>query len=252
MKDWRKALAFWLFVVLASSGSVYFIVMTLLQGGSSQQPQATAVAPPPAPAPVTQQPATAQEKKPAARPAPVLDTTPARRPDAAVSAIRITLRNGKSIVADICRDQSGKLVCEKGDGSFEIEKQDVVEIREVKVAPDVREQFVLPQTEKAGEAQRAEAAKAGPAAASPEQNKQLDELEKRRAELTAEGEQISREREKLRADIQALGITKSRTTADEYQQRINALDERIRKHNEQVDELNRQINSLSAPPAPSK
>lgn len=249
MKDWRKALAFWLFVILASGGAVYFLVLSFLQDGPAQTTQVAAVAPQQAPAQPPALQEKAEKKKPVARHEQVLDTTPVKGPDAAVSAIRITLRNGKSIIAEICRDRDGKLVCEKADGLFEVERQDVVEIREVKVAPEVREQFVLTQAsqpEKAGEAKKPDEKKAaGQAGVTSDQAKRLDELEKRRTELTTEGDQIAKDREKLRADIQALGITKSRTIADEYQQRINALDERIKIHNERVNTLNNEINAVS-------
>jgi len=50
-------------------------------------------------------------------------------PRAAMSEVKVTLNNGREIIADSCRETGGRLVCEKMGGSFEIEKKDILDVK---------------------------------------------------------------------------------------------------------------------------
>jgi len=47
--------------------------------------------------------------------------------------VRITLKNGRSFIADFCREEKGMFVCEMQGGSMEIARSEIAGIRDVTV-----------------------------------------------------------------------------------------------------------------------
>ena len=54
-------------------------------------------------------------------------------PALSFSEIKIELKNGKSIIADTCRNANGKLTCDMMGGTFEIDKNDIENMKEITV-----------------------------------------------------------------------------------------------------------------------
>lgn len=53
-------------------------------------------------------------------------------PSFSCSDIKVTLANGRGIIADTCDEEGGQLVCTKMGGTVNIEKKDVVSIRQIR------------------------------------------------------------------------------------------------------------------------
>src|SRR5512135_2762062 len=53
-------------------------------------------------------------------------------PSVSYADIKVTLTNGREIIADSCEWEGGRLVCTKMGGTFDIEKQDVAGVKEIK------------------------------------------------------------------------------------------------------------------------
>ena len=51
----------------------------------------------------------------------------------ASAEVRITLKNGRSFIADFCREEKGTFVCEMQGGSMEIARSEIAGIREITV-----------------------------------------------------------------------------------------------------------------------
>ena len=54
-------------------------------------------------------------------------------PLAAMSEVKISLKNGRDIIADSCRDSKDKLICEKMGGTFEIDQKDILDIKGITI-----------------------------------------------------------------------------------------------------------------------
>ena len=54
-------------------------------------------------------------------------------PPAAMSEVKITLKNGRDIIADSCTDSDGKLTCYKSDGTFRIDKKDILDMKTITI-----------------------------------------------------------------------------------------------------------------------
>lgn len=53
-------------------------------------------------------------------------------PSLSYSDVKVTLTNGREIIADMCEEEGGQFVCAKMGGTFNIEKKSVGSIREMK------------------------------------------------------------------------------------------------------------------------
>ena len=51
----------------------------------------------------------------------------------ASAEVRITLKNGRSFIADFCREEKGMFVCEMQGGSMEIARSEIAGIKDVTV-----------------------------------------------------------------------------------------------------------------------
>jgi outer membrane murein-binding lipoprotein Lpp len=170
--------------------------------------------------------------------------------------VRVTLKNGRSFIADYCKETNGKLVCDISGGMVEFSKQEIESIKEMKMKKDTASEEA--PSEVPGEEQENNRGKqAGsvktegeprPAKTvgglTAEQERRFDELEKRRAELAADRDRLIKDRDLLQQEVKDAGVIRSREKADAIQQKINSLDERIKGFNEQVNKLNEEINAL--------
>ena len=171
-------------------------------------------------------------------------------PLAAMSEVKLTLKNGRDIIADSCRDSKDRLVCEKLGGTFEIEKKDILESRDITITHEKINESPVPEVP-AGEGQKEtdkstagtkDPAKPGEGVlireANPEQEKRLDQIKQRKLELKAEREKLSKEREQLNQDAKTMGTIYKQEQFDEITKRNADIEARINRFNEEVEKLN--------------
>lgn len=159
--------------------------------------------------------------------------------------VMVRLTNGREIIADTCEQDGGRLICTKMGGTFEIEKKDVLGIKEIK---GVREGS-LP-AEKAAPAEPEKKRDNAPANVSPEKGvqgsssvgqseamKRLEDIAQRKKELFSEREKLVKEREKLNADLNKAPDWMPTKQYDELNDRNARLTEKIRLFNEEAGRL---------------
>lgn len=172
-------------------------------------------------------------------------------PQAAVSEVKITLKNGRDIIADSCSDSKDRIVCLKMGGTFEVEKKDILDLRSITVTHEKISESPLPEPvpveEDRKEASKSTAgtkdtAKPGEGVlirgANPEQEKRLDQINQRKLELKVEREKLSKDREQLNQDVKNMGTIYKQEQFNEITKRISDVEERIKGFNEEVKKLN--------------
>jgi len=172
-------------------------------------------------------------------------------PLTAMSEVRISLKNGRDIIADSCRDSKDRLVCEKLGGTFEIEKKDILDFRGITIKHEKKNESPVPEPVPGGEgrtdadkstAGAKDSAKPGEGAlirgANPEQEKRLDEITQRKLELKQEQDKLGKDREQLQLDANNMGMIYTQEQFDGIKKRISDVDERINGFNEEVKKLN--------------
>ncbi len=169
-------------------------------------------------------------------------------PRAAMSEVRITLRNGRTIIADVCRESEGKLTCEKSDGTFRIDKKDILDMKKITIerAPSRQvpeEESVSPEKEadksapdlKGPEKQSGEGLVKG---LKPEDEARLDQITRKKVEMKSERERLIKERDQFHEDMRNTGMITTQEQFDAIKKRIADLDTRISTFNEDVKKLN--------------
>jgi hypothetical protein len=179
-------------------------------------------------------------------------------PRAAMSETKISLKNGRSIIADTCSEANGKLVCDKMGGTFEFDKDDILNIEEITIErsalPESRTETTEPEVsdeKKEMENKTPEAIDAPKPAEgvlikglSPEADKRLDEIKQKKDGLRKEREKLVEEREQLREEIKNAGVMRYGEKLDALQKRINDLGEKINRFNEEANNLNEEENRI--------
>ena len=179
-------------------------------------------------------------------------------PGLSFSEVKISLRNGREIIADRCGDFNGKLICEKLGGSFEIEKKDVLDIKGITIKQGNINESPAPQTRPEPEGRQGEqenavveekaSEKSGGAVfirgANPEQGKRLDQINQRKLELKDEREKLSKEREQLQKEVKETGMIYTQEQLDRITKRISDVEEKISRFNEEVKKLNAEESSI--------
>jgi hypothetical protein len=169
-------------------------------------------------------------------------------PRAAMSEVKITLRNGRTIIADVCRESEGKITCEKSDGTFRIDKKDILDMKKITLerAPSRQtpeEESV--STEK--EADKSAPDLKGPGKQSgeglvkglkPEDEARLDQITRKKVEMKSERERLIKERDQFHEDMRNTGMITTQEQFDAIKKRIADLDTRISTFNEDVKKLN--------------
>jgi hypothetical protein len=182
-------------------------------------------------------------------------------PRAAVSEVKITLKNGREIIADSCSEVAGKLTCYKSGGTFRIDRKEILNMKNISIERSLPVEETAPadvsseqkkDEPKDAEAVRAEENKAGvkppEGAPSGEQGKRLAEIRTKRASYEAEREILIKEREQLHEEVKAVGIIDTPGKYQYFQQKIYDLDVRIKSFNEKVNKLNEEISVLENAP----
>jgi hypothetical protein len=163
-------------------------------------------------------------------------------PGHSVGEVQISLKNEASIIADECREESDRLVCFKMGGTFEIEKRDVLSIKNISPSRSVTPDTLRPDEAAPGRSDSPVNAgdKAGGAltagtvsgAASPS-----DAAAQRRLGLQAEREALLRERQKIQADMKNAPDWMPPNQFNELTRRNAELDARIKRFNEEASRL---------------
>jgi hypothetical protein len=179
-------------------------------------------------------------------------------PEAAFPDVKISLRNGRDIIADNCREAGAKLICEKMGGIFEIEKKDIVHLKGVVIkrkqkdeSPEAGSPFsgepaaaeqaasATPEPAKEPESGKPEAGNIGQQrTGSAAEEKRLGDINTRKQQLTAEREALHKEREELHEEIRNAGVIWSKEQLEDLKKRMADVDEKINRFNEEVKRLN--------------
>ena len=178
-------------------------------------------------------------------------------PQAAMSEVKVTLKNGRDIIADSCSESKDKLVCVKMGGTFEVQKKDIKDFRSITIKHAEIGESPVPEPVPVGEVQKEadkstsgtkDPAKPGETVlirgANPEQEKRLDQINQRKLELKVEREQLSKDREQLNQDVKAMGTIYKQEQFDDITKRISDVEGRVNRFNEEVKKLNEEEASI--------
>lgn len=175
-------------------------------------------------------------------------------PSLTIAAVKIELKNGRTITADFCEEAGAAMACSRMGGTFDIEKKDIAKIRNI---PDengqsyeggTTDETASPQgtgrqtegkPEGGGELKEATAGEGVAGAAG-----RLGEIRKRKSEIAPEREKLLKEREKLQEDLKKAPDWMPVKQYDELQKRNAELDEKIKKYNEEAGRLNREEKNI--------
>ena len=177
------------------------------------------------------------------------------------SEVKISLRNGREMMADSCRETKDRLICEKMGGTFEFDKAEIIKTENITIErststldspPDTPVPVPEREKPKAGGNGKTDAkanADAKIGGLTPEQAKRIAEIEKKRSEFTIEREKLMQERQQLHEEVKAAGVISSGSEKyGEIQKKISDLDARINTFNDQVNKLNEEMSVLSNEP----
>ena len=177
------------------------------------------------------------------------------------SEVKISLRNGREMMADSCRETKDRLICEKMGGTFEFDKAEIIKTENITIErststldspPDTPAPVLEREQPKAGGNGKTDAkanADAKIGGLTPEQAKRIAEIEKKRSEFTIEREKLMQERQQLHEEVKAAGVIRSGSEKyGEIQKKISDLDARINTFNDQVNKLNEEMSVLSNEP----
>ena len=167
------------------------------------------------------------------------------------SEMKITLKNGRTIIADYCRETKGKLFCEMSGGTFEFSKQEIESIKEVTIqrrpAVEVQPETSNGEPEKKEEVEKKASNVQTPVKVgeervvrglNPEQTKQLDMINEKKTAMKAERERLIKEREQLHEDVKNAGVVRNQEQFDALKKRISDLEAKVKDFNEEINKLN--------------
>lgn len=162
--------------------------------------------------------------------------------------VKITMKNGRTVFADSCREVNERLVCSMETGTFEIEMSDVGTLKESAVERQKRASGTEEGEGVSGEKQVSGEKNSGQAEndsnnAGPK--KRLEEVNQRKRELISVRESMVQEREALNKEFKSKGDLLILQDFDSYQKRFNEIDKRINGFNEEVDSLNKEEQAIS-------
>ncbi len=173
-------------------------------------------------------------------------------PRAAMSEVKIYLKNGRDIIADSCRDSNGKLICEKIGGEFEIEQQDILDVKGITIERSATQQ--VPEEKTGQEAASGQKESVKPEAdlkapekkpdgdlvkgLKPEEAERLAQINQKKIEYQAERQRLIDERQQLHEDVKKTGMIRTQQQYDAIKNRVSELETRINTFNEDVRKLN--------------
>ncbi|MBA4373059.1 MAG: hypothetical protein C0402_09405 [Thermodesulfovibrio sp.] len=163
----------------------------------------------------------------------------------APAEVQISLKNEASIIADECREETDRLICFKMGGSFEIDKHDVLSMKNV----SIRQQpvYETSETDTAASGVSDNSVKpGGKNQGAPLEGKDQkpaamfnssDDSAQKRLSLQAERESLFRERQQVQEDIKKAPDWMPAKQFDELTRRNTELDTRIKRFNEEAGRL---------------
>jgi hypothetical protein len=167
-------------------------------------------------------------------------------PSLSYSDVKVTMTNGREIIADTCEEEDGQLVCTKMGGTFNIEKKDVGSIKKIKGGenePFSKEPAspVPAEPEKKTDdtpgASRADKGKPV-AGGQAEAMKRLEEITQKKRELSSEREKLVKERERLDEDLKKAPDWMPTNQYEELSKRNEQFKEKMKLFNEEAGRLN--------------
>jgi len=178
-------------------------------------------------------------------------------PSFAFSEVKVSLKNGREIIADRCKAVKDRLICEKMGGSFEFDQKDILDVKVITIQRDNAQENSAQEPASVTEGQEeaiksAEESKNGAKSeegvlirgANPEQGKRLDQINQRKLELKGEREKLSKEREQLHQEVKETGMVYTQEKLDQITKRISDIEEKISRFNEEVKKLNAEESSI--------
>jgi hypothetical protein len=165
------------------------------------------------------------------------------------SEMKITLKNGRSIIADDCRQINGKYLCDIAGGTVELDRKEIESMKEVKIERRVvidRQPDASPEGETGKKGQGKDASpmqtpageERGVRGLSPEQAKQLDQINEKKVAMRAERDRLIKERDQLHQDVKNAGVVRNQEQFDAIKNRISELEKKINGFNDEVNKLN--------------
>ena len=170
--------------------------------------------------------------------------------DVCSADVRITMKNGRTVFADSCREANGRLICQTGSGTFEIEKKDMAGMQDVKTGAgrlnngpvEVQEAPAPDRTDNGKQPASKVVIRPGEGTVvkglTPEQISRLEQINERKTILKPEREKLMQERDQLHEHVKNAGVVRAREQFDALKKRISDLDSRIAGFNEEVKKLN--------------
>ncbi len=160
-------------------------------------------------------------------------------PSLAPAAVRIQLKNGRTIIADECRESEGTFECYKMGGTFAIEKRDIASIKKTSASEDLEENETVPSAQPEAKEGAAKTDKGTePENPAAEARKKLDWINGRKRALQPEREKLAKEREQLQKEAKDAPDWMSVNQFNDLKKKISSLDERIKAFNDEAKKLN--------------
>lgn len=169
------------------------------------------------------------------------------------SEVKISLKNGRNIIADSCRDTKDRLICEKMGGTFEIEQQDILDVKWITIERESSRHEDLAQEAAPVEEQKKESGEMTdaraedpekPPALTSEGKIKLARITQRKLELKGEREELLRERELLQQEIKKADASLTIEKFNALQKKSDDLDARIKKFSSELKALNEEESGL--------
>jgi hypothetical protein len=163
------------------------------------------------------------------------------------AGVKVTLKNGRTVYANWCKETGGKLFCDVAGGTFEIDRKDIVGMMDTTSQASEPASLQEPAAA-AGEKQPKPVLKQGEVTIvrglTPEQIKRLDQINERKAVLQPERDKLIKERDQLHEDVKNMGVVRYQSQIDSVKQRIADIEARIIAFNDEVKKLNEEESRL--------
>jgi hypothetical protein len=178
--------------------------------------------------------------------------------------VMITLKNGKVLIADACREFGSQLRCDMPNGEVAIEQQDIESTKEIKIVKRFAAEpqpttGIPPGTDKKDESGKTATNAKVPTqpgngrlsgSLTPEQIKRLDQIAERKTILQPERERLMKERQQLHEDVSRMGAIRSQEQYDSLKKKISDLETTITNFNDEVKKLNEEEKTILTPSSP--
>ncbi len=161
--------------------------------------------------------------------------------------VRVKMTNGREIIADTCEQEGSRLVCTKMGGTFDIDKKDVISVKEIKgmrqeslpsekAAPSAEPEKKMDNT--SADKSQGKVMEIPPPGSQSEAMKRLEEIAQRKRELSSEREKLVKEREQLDEDFKKAPDWMTTDKYEDLNKRNAQLTEKIKLFNEEAGRLN--------------